>query len=531
MRSRCVKLFVFFCLFFVVNTFSVNAETEDVVVGFYEKYPYYYLDSRGNPKGYYHDVMELIAEKLNINFKYETLKLNGNSEKQENNEIDLLFGAVKSEENEKRFKYSKYIINNDVKYVFTNKNIEFGDLHSLDGLTFGYIPVMYNHKYFYDVLIDKGIDFQVKLAESNNQLKEWLKSGEIDFTIANGHDYFFREFKDIYMYALGASFIVTPNNTSLINRIDIALNDIYSNDSRKIHRIYNSYFNDIYKCTKYLIRFLIVDIIIVVIIILVMKSKKFFKKEKLSDKYLNYLHNDKFKLFYQPIINLKNDSIMGYEALLRLDDGEKILTPYHFLSEIEKLDIMYDITLWAIDKSLQDYHRLNLKAKDSSKVYVSINMSYKDLLHPNFINDVQAILSKYEEMEYALCFEITERASNSEFDSINKRIALLKSMGIAFAMDDFGTKYSNYDVLQEIDYDIVKLDKIFIDGYIDSNKKQCILKAILDILRLSGKRVVIEGTETLEQVNLIKALSEGKICAQGYYYSKPLPVDDLQLEF
>lgn len=97
-------------------------------------------------------------------------------------------------------------------------------------------------------------------------------------------------------------------------------------------------------------------------------------------------------------------------------------------------------------------------------------------------------------------------------------------------MDDFGIKYSNFDILQKIDYDIVKLDKIFIDGYEDSIKKQQILKAILDILSIYEKRVVIEGAETLEQIKLIKLLGEEKVYIQGYYYSKPFPIDDLKIK-
>ena len=84
--------------------------------------------------------------------------------------------------------------------------------------------------------------------------------------------------------------------------------------------------------------------------------------------------------------------------------------------------------------------------------------------------------------------------------------------------------------MQKIDYDIVKLDKIFIDGYEDSIKKQQILKAILDILSIYEKRVVIEGAETLEQIKLIKLLGEEKVYIQGYYYSKPFPIDDLKIK-
>lgn len=531
MKYKLIKLLCFFFLFFMVNTFAVNAETEEVIVGFYEEYPYYYLDNKGNPQGYYYDIMKVIAEELNIDFRYENVTFNNYYEKLINKEIDLLFGVIKTEEFEKKFEYSTYIIANKVNYIFTNRNIEFGDLSSLNGLIFGYNPNLYNYKYFYDQLINNGINFEVKLAESNNQLKEWLKSGEIDFTVASGHDKFFRRFKDVYMYALGGNYIVAnKDNADLINKIDNILININSKNSKKIYNLYNHYFNHAYNEARYETYFLIFSIVITISIFSFRKGKKILNQRKISIKYMNYLSNDKFKLFYQPIIDVRNNNAIGYEALLRLDNGEKILTPYYFLNEIEKLDIMYNITLWAIDKSLCDYNKLKLINNCKDNFYVSINISYKDLLNPNFINDVQSILKKYEKMKYYLCFEITERLSSNDFFAINKRIELLKKMGIIFAMDDFGIKYSNFDILQKIDYDIVKLDKIFIDGYEDSIKKQQILKAILDILSIYEKRVVIEGAETLEQIKLIKLLGEEKVYIQGYYYSNPFPIDDLKIK-
>lgn len=143
MKYKLIKLLCFFFLFFMVNTFAVNAETEEVIVGFYEEYPYYYLDNKGNPQGYYYDIMKVIAEELNIDFRYENVTFNNYYEKLINKEIDLLFGVIKTEEFEKKFEYSTYIIGNKVNYIFTNRNIEFGDLSSLNGLIFGYNPNLY----------------------------------------------------------------------------------------------------------------------------------------------------------------------------------------------------------------------------------------------------------------------------------------------------------------------------------------------------------------------------------------------------
>lgn len=525
MRFRHVKLLVFFFIFLFVNTFNVNAETKEVTVGFYENYPYYYLDSKGNPQGYYHDVMKIIAKELNINFRYETLTFDNYLNKLKNEEVDLILGIKKTKETNELFEYSEHIVNNKSYYVFTNKNIEFGDIDKLEGLTFGYIPTIYGYKYFDDLLLSNGIHCQKKVAKSIEELKEWMQSGEIDFTISNGYDNFYNEYNELYMYSLGAGFIASPNhNKSLINKIDNALDYMCSKNDSELYKIYNHYFNNSLRHAQYIIFFLVSGIMIVILIFLFNMIQKRLNKKKFLNKYLN---NDKFKLFYQPIINLKNNNIIGFESLLRLEDNGKILTPYYFLSKIEKLDIMYDITLWTIEKSLQNYHKLKFKINSNSKFYVSINISYKDLLHPNFINDVQAILNKYEKMEYYLCFEITERDSSNDFDKINKRIASLKSMGIIFAMDDFGIKYSNFDTLQKIDYDIVKLDKIFIDGCENSIKNQQILKAILDILHISEKKIVIEGAETLDQIKLIKLLGRDKVCVQGYYYSRPLPIDEL----
>ena len=143
MKCKLIKLLCFFFLFFMVNIFVVNAETKEVIVGFCEEYPYYYLDSKGNPQGYYYDIMKIIAEELNLDIRYENITFNNYYEKLINKEIDLLFGVIKIEKFEKEFEYSTYIIANKVNYIFTNRNIEFGDLSSLNGLIFGYNPNLY----------------------------------------------------------------------------------------------------------------------------------------------------------------------------------------------------------------------------------------------------------------------------------------------------------------------------------------------------------------------------------------------------
>lgn len=528
MANNFVKILTFIFLFLIFDSFIVNAKTEEITVGLYEEYPYYYLDKSGNIQGYYHDIMNIIAEELDIEFKYERVNFNNYVQKLESGQIDLLFGVMKTKELEDTLEYTQYIVNNKGNYVFTSKDIEYGDFESLEGLTFGYIDSLFNHKYFYYLLESNGIEVEVKLAESDNQLKEWLRSGEIDFTISAGYDNFYKKYNEVYMYTLGPSFIVSSNsNLGLIDKVDKVLIDIYCEGGKSIYKIYNSYFNDPYKNIKLKMNIATIAIILVITIIVITRSTKYIKRSKKLAKYLSYIDSNKFKLYYQPIVDMTNKRIIGYEALLRLDNGERILTPYHFLKDMEKLDVMYDITLWIIKKALFDYNKLKNMRSEGSNFYISINISYKDLINPNFINDVQKILKNYSKNEYSLCFEVTERVSNNDFESINKSVSSLKAMGIMFAMDDFGVKYSNFDILQKVDYDIVKLDKIFIDRDKSTIKNQKILKSILDILYIYDKRVVIEGVETLEQIQLIKKLGREKTYVQGYYYSRPCAIEDL----
>lgn len=529
MSHKYFIVFITFYSLFFFNTLHCSAETDEVIVGFYEDEPYYFFDEKGEVQGYYHDLMQIISEKLNIDFVYDYLTIEECFEKLENREIDLLFGVAKTEERGEVFEFSKYRIHNLENSIYSNHNIEFGNLAAMEGLVLGYIPNLHNHQSFLQILEHEEIDCLLKPADSSVKLKEWLSSKEIDFMLTNSYDESMKPFYQIYTFSSGAAYLITyKENRQLMNEINHVFDEMSDSHPNEIKLTYNKYFNRPLLYAKETFNVMGLALLLGGVIYLIYQIILNSQRKKKYNEYLYYLKTECFKIFYQPIVNPENEHYIGFEALIRLVTPTNILSPQDFIQEIEELDFMYQVTLWMIEKTILDYPIFQQihHVKDLN-YYISINLSYKELLDSRFLEDIKRILTKYQDFNYTLCFEIVEKFPMTDITLIQNQMAKLKSLGIKFAMDDFGVKYANFDILEKVDFDVVKLDKIFIEECIGSSQKQEILKCILTIIKLKQKKVVIEGVEVIEEVNIIKALADTEVYIQGYYYSRPLPLQEL----
>lgn len=116
-----------------------NCNRKTIKVGFYEYYPYYYLNKNSVPDGYYNEILELICNKLNLNYEYVDCNITNALEKLKSGEIDLVFGISKTPDREKDYEFTDHYINNDNFAIYTNKNIKNGDLKALNGLKMGFL--------------------------------------------------------------------------------------------------------------------------------------------------------------------------------------------------------------------------------------------------------------------------------------------------------------------------------------------------------------------------------------------------------
>lgn len=515
--------------FYIKNT---KVDKRKIKVGFYEYYPYYYFNNRFSYCGYYNELMDLISKNSSMNFEYvDCYDIPHGLDMLENGEIDLLFGVNKSKEREEKFLYTNQYIGNENCEIYTNKDISYGDIQDLNGLNMGYIKGEESNEWILNLFNNKGINVKIIYANSYNELKEFLYESKVDFIVYNKESKLNlenRKVKSIFNFSTGPVYIVSnKNNEKIISLVDKVLSKNSYSNFRKDKNLYNKYFNQYKKILSK--KNLLISIFILILGTIIgkrMKSKIFLRKNQKN--ILNDLNKGNFILYYQPIVDPKKNLIVGFEALLRLKRNGQILTPYYFLKDIEKSNMMSEVSLLSFKKVISDYKVIsnysNLKNK---KMYISFNLSFKEIEDSNFLNKLIEISVNNNMPNNSICLEIIEKFSLEDIDKIKKSLEILRLHGFLIAIDDFGVEYSNLDLLDKIDYDIIKLDKYFIDN-INSKTNKKIIDFLSQICKLYNKTIVFEGIEEKYQFDIIKSFSYEKTYIQGYYFSKPLDIEMLK---
>jgi EAL domain-containing protein (putative c-di-GMP-specific phosphodiesterase class I)/GGDEF domain-containing protein len=231
------------------------------------------------------------------------------------------------------------------------------------------------------------------------------------------------------------------------------------------------------------------------------------------------------RLFYQPQVDLENGNFSKAEALLRWDHLRLgILSPDQFIAVAEEEGLIVDITHWVMRQVVQDIHRL--RASIHPDFVISINMA------PSYL--AEYVKKPEDFLDYILAqdlprgsivFEITEDTVLHPGVSTLRALESLKTHGFTIAIDDFGVGYSCLSYLQKLPIDMIKIDKQFVDPFAESDEGFELCKAVIHLSLDLGKTVVVEGLQTEHQVGLVR--STGAQLGQGYFFSPPLPLDDL----
>ncbi|MFT5757999.1 MAG: diguanylate cyclase (GGDEF)-like protein [Alteromonadaceae bacterium] len=233
---------------------------------------------------------------------------------------------------------------------------------------------------------------------------------------------------------------------------------------------------------------------------------------------------NEFVLYFQPQLNLISNRLEGVEALIRWQHPEKgLLTPACFLDDVETLGLSSEIDNYVLDKSCQTISSWYKKYK--RRIPIAVNITAVEFQNPTFVAKVQALLFKYNVPPTCLELEITENVVITEVKVAMDTIVVLQNMGIKVSIDDFGTGYSSLAYLRELPIDKIKIDQSFIKEVASNDSDLTIVKSMIKLSHALGKRVLAEGVETLEQLNLLRNL--GCDAVQGYFISKPLAEKDL----
>lgn len=238
------------------------------------------------------------------------------------------------------------------------------------------------------------------------------------------------------------------------------------------------------------------------------------------------ISREQLQLYYQPQFELNAPQrITGLEALLRWHDGPYgQVSPEVFIPLAEQNGLMSALNTWVVTRACAD-NRALIEA-GLLDVPVAVNMSGFSFMQGDFVDKLTAIVRDSGLAANRLEIEVTETAALKDIEQARLNIAQLQSLGIRVSIDDFGTGYSSPSTLRALPFDTLKIDQVFIREMPNSAIDQAIVKGYLMLADSLGIQVIAEGIETRAQLDYL--LAQGCTVGQGYWYSRPLPMTELQ---
>jgi EAL domain-containing protein (putative c-di-GMP-specific phosphodiesterase class I) len=231
-----------------------------------------------------------------------------------------------------------------------------------------------------------------------------------------------------------------------------------------------------------------------------------------------------FVLHYQPTIDLRTHRLTGVEALVRWQHPVRgLVPPMDFIPLAEETGLIIPLGVWTIREACRQIKRWQQDFPVDDPITLSVNLSPRQVHHPNIIRDVSDALEDSGLTANRLVLEITENVLMTDTAATLSRLFQLKALGLRLAVDDFGTGYSSFAYLRRFPVDIIKIDKSFIDGIATEPTAAALVDAMIRIAKALNLETVAEGVERSEQADRLRALQ----CdiGQGFLFSRPLPAE------
>ena len=256
---------------------------------------------------------------------------------------------------------------------------------------------------------------------------------------------------------------------------------------------------------------------------------KIFEYDMLStinieNKIKNAIEKQEFEVYYQGIYDLKSNKVIGSEALVRWASNDEIICPDEFIYIAKKTGDIVAIDNFVLQEAFKfckEYLNQN-----NEGIEVSINISQRTLMQNNFINMLQELLLKYELSSGLIKLEITE---DEIIENTKNTIIILneiQKLGVKISLDDFGTGYSSFNYIKTLPLDVIKIDRSLITNIEDDRRTLAIIETLINLCHELELEVICEGVEEKCQLELLKKIKCDKI--QGYYISKPVPLDEFK---
>ncbi len=243
------------------------------------------------------------------------------------------------------------------------------------------------------------------------------------------------------------------------------------------------------------------------------------KRLRLETDLRKALDQGEFRVHYQPIVSLETGKITGFEALTRWQRPEGILSPAAFITVAEEIGIIIPMNRQLLREACIRLRGWQSEFPSNPPLTMSVNITPKEFAQPDLASEIRKCLDETGVDPRCLQLEIVETIAMGDAEKSGQVLAKLKALGVRLSIDDFGTGYSSLSRLRRIPVDTLKIDRAFISNMDSDPENREIVRVIIMLAHNLGLKVVAEGTETVEQVNLLKQLN----CemTQGYFFSRP----------
>ncbi len=237
------------------------------------------------------------------------------------------------------------------------------------------------------------------------------------------------------------------------------------------------------------------------------------------------IERNEFRLYYQPIVRVEDQSIVGFEALIRWQHPERgLVAPAEFIPIAEETGWIIPIGRWVLEEACAQLAKWQTEFAAAQPLSMSVNLSGKQFSQTDLIEVVETIIRESGIAPDTLKLEITESAIMEDAQIVTQRLLELRKLGVRLGLDDFGTGYSSLSYLHRFPLDTLKIDRSFVARLLEDGENREIVRTIVTLGKNLGMDVVAEGVEEAKQLEDLRGLN----CqhAQGYLFARPLPADE-----
>lgn len=257
-------------------------------------------------------------------------------------------------------------------------------------------------------------------------------------------------------------------------------------------------------------------------------KNKVIEEKKMENIMYYALENNEFKVYLQGKKDLNNLEFSGAEALVRWDSSEfGFISPMDFIPLFEKNGFIVEVGFYVFEEVCKNIRKW---IDDGIDVKItSINQSKRHLENDDYISRLESIIKKYNVPPELIELEITETVVTSNVNRLIEVIDKLHKIGFKISIDDFGSGYSSLNMLKQINADVLKIDREFLNEANQSEKSKIIIKHVIKMAKELNMKTITEGVENSKQENFLRNI--GCDMAQGYLYSKPMPVGEFEKKY